>query len=49
MKVLHVIGPMLVGGAQTQLLGLVRAAHGSYWDATVVATSPGPMSDEFRA
>lgn len=49
MRVLHVIGPMSVGGAQTQLLGLVRAAHGRNWEATVCATSPGPMVDEFRA
>ena len=48
-RVLHVIGPMTVGGAQTQLLGLVRAAHRSRWDATVCATSPGPMIDEFKA
>lgn len=48
MKVLHVIGPMSIGGAQTQLYGLVRAAHGSQWDATVCATAPGAMSRAFR-
>ena len=48
-RVLHVIGPLTVGGAQTQLLGLVRAANGSFWDATVCSTSPGPMVDDFRA
>lgn len=48
MRVLHVIGPLRTGGAQTQLLGLVRAAHGRLWDATVVATSGGALSAEFR-
>ena len=43
------IGPMTVGGAQTQLLGLVRAAHGVLWEATICSTAPGPMIDEFRA
>lgn len=49
LKVLHVIGPMATGGAQTQLLGLLRVAHGSLWNATVCATSPGAMTAEFRA
>ena len=49
MRVLHVIGPLSVGGAQTQLLGLVREAHGTRWDATVVATSGGPLVPEFEA
>lgn len=49
MRVLHVIGPLRTGGAQTQLLGLVRAAHGKLWDATVVATSGGPLATEFAA
>lgn len=49
MRVVHVIGPLRTGGAQTQLLGLVRAAHGRFWDATVVATSGGALSSEFRA
>lgn len=48
MRVLHVIGPLRTGGAQTQLLGLVRAAHGELWDATVVATSGGALASEFR-
>lgn len=48
MKVLHVIGPMRTGGAQTQLLGLVRAAHGRYWDATICSTAPGAMAPAFR-
>lgn len=49
LNVLHVIGPMRTGGAQTQLLGLVRAAHGRYWNATVVGTDGGELSDAFRA
>ncbi|MCO8126622.1 glycosyltransferase [Acidimicrobiia bacterium EGI L10123] len=49
LRVLHVIGPMRTGGAQTQLLGLVRAAHGKFWDATVCGTSPGSMTSEFEA
>lgn len=49
MRVLHVIGPLKVGGAQTQLLGLVRAAHGRLWEATVCTTSPGPMTPDFRS
>jgi glycosyltransferase involved in cell wall biosynthesis len=49
MRVLHVIGPMTVGGAQTQLLGLLEAANGVHWDATLCATAPGPMIDDFRA
>jgi len=47
LRVLHVIGPLRTGGAQTQLLGLVRAAHGTLWDATVVATSGGTLASEF--
>lgn len=47
MRVLHVIGPLRTGGAQTQLLGLVQAAHGKLWDATVVATSGGTLAPEF--
>lgn len=49
LQVLHVIGPMTAGGAQTQLLGLVRAAHEKHWHATVVGTSGGPLSREFTA
>lgn len=49
MRVLHVIGPLRTGGAQTQLLGLVRAAHGRHWDATVLATSGGATATDFRA
>ena len=48
MKVLHVIGPTEYGGAQTQLLGLVRAAHGCEWDASLCSTSPGPLLPAFR-
>lgn len=48
MRVLHVIGPLSAGGAQTQLLGLVRSAHGRLWDATVVGTAPGALSHEFE-
>ena len=48
MKVLHVIGPTEYGGAQTQLLGLVRAAHGREWDASLCSTSPGPLLPAFR-
>lgn len=47
MRVLHVIGPLRTGGAQTQLLGLVRFAHGRLWDASVVATSGGALEPEF--
>lgn len=49
MRVLHVIGPLRTGGAQTQLLGLIRAAHDRLWNATVVATSGGALEDEFEA
>lgn len=49
MRVLHVIGPLSTGGAQTQLLGLVRAAHGTLWDATVVGTSGGALVPHFAA
>ena len=48
MRVLHVIGPTEYGGAQTQLLGLIRAAHGRSWDASVCSTSPGPLLPAFR-
>lgn len=47
LRVAHVIGPLRTGGAQTQLLGLVRAAHGTLWDATVVAISGGALANEF--
>lgn len=47
LRVVHVIGPLQTGGAQTQLLGLVRAAHGTLWDATVVATSGGALASNF--
>lgn len=47
MRVLHLIGPLEVGGAQTQLLGLLREGHGRYWEATLCGTSPGPMADDF--
>jgi glycosyltransferase involved in cell wall biosynthesis len=48
MRVLHVIGPTEYGGAQTQLLGLIRAAHGTRWDASLCSTSPGPLLPAFR-
>ncbi len=48
MRVLHVIGPTEHGGAQTQLLGLIRAGHGRSWDASVCSTSPGPLLPAFR-
>lgn len=48
LKVLHVIGPTELGGAQTQLLGLVRAAHGRYWDASVCSTAAGALLPAFK-
>lgn len=48
MRILHVIGSFITGGAQTQLLGLVKAAHGRYWEASVVALAGGDLEPEFR-
>lgn len=48
MRVLHVLGPLSTGGAQTQLHGLIRAANGRYWDASLCATSSGALSPMFR-
>lgn len=48
LRVLHLLGPMEFGGAQTQLLGLLRVAHETMWDATVCATEGGEMSDAFQ-
>lgn len=48
LRVLHVVGPLEVGGAQTQLLGTLRRAHGRRWDATVCATEGGVLADAYR-
>lgn len=48
MRVLHVIGPTEYGGAQTQLLGLIRAAHGRSWEASLCSIAPGPLLPDFR-
>lgn len=49
MRVLHVIGSFITGGAQTQLAGLVRAAHGRHWDASVVSLAGGDLEGEFES
>lgn len=49
MKVLHVIGPTEYGGAQTQLLGLLRAARHGVWEPTLCSIQPGPLLPEFEA
>lgn len=49
LRVLHVIGSFRMGGAQTQLLGLVRAAaEGRHWEPSVLAMSPGECENDFR-
>jgi len=48
LRVLHVIGPTEVGGAQTQLLGMLREARQGLWDAALCSTSEGPLLPAFR-
>lgn len=48
LRVLHVIGPTEVGGAQTQLLGMLREARRGLWGAALCSTSDGAMLPAFR-
>lgn len=48
LRVLHIVGPLEVGGAQTQLLGLIRAAAQGAWQPALCSLSPGPMLPAFR-
>lgn len=40
-RVLHVMGRMAPGGTEHQLVGMLEAAHGRYWDATLCVLSTG--------
>lgn len=40
-SVLHVMGRMAPGGTEHQLIGMIEAAHGRYWDATLCVLSTG--------
>lgn len=46
MRVLHVIARMPPAGTEHQLAGMLRAAHGRHWDATLCVLYPG---DELTA
>jgi len=48
LRVLHVIGPTEVCGAQTQLLGMLKEARQGLWDAALCSTSEGPLLPAFR-
>jgi glycosyltransferase involved in cell wall biosynthesis len=48
LRVLHVIGPTEVGGAQTQLLGILRVAEGGLWRPALCSTAAGPLLPAFR-
>lgn len=41
MRVLHVIARMPRAGTEHQLAGMLRAAHGRHWDATLCVLYPG--------
>lgn len=41
MRVLHVIARMPHAGTEHQLAGMLRAAHGRHWDATLCVLYPG--------
>lgn len=40
-RVLHVMGRMAPGGTEHQLAGMLEAAHGRYWEATLCVLSTG--------
>lgn len=47
MRVLHVMTRMSAGGTEVQLLGMLKAAHGKHWDATLCVLSDGwALSDQ---
>lgn len=47
MRVLHVIARMPPAGTEHQLAGMLTAAHGRHWDATLCVLHPGdPMTRE---
>lgn len=47
MRVLHVMTRMAVGGAERQLIGVLRAAHGRLWDAHLCVLYPdSPLTAE---
>jgi glycosyltransferase involved in cell wall biosynthesis len=49
MRVLHVIAHFDRGGSELQLAGLIRAAHGVHWDATLCVLNPGyPLAHELH-
>lgn len=46
-RVLHVMTRMATAGTERQLIGMLRAAHGRYWDAHLCVLYPGyPLADE---
>lgn len=50
LRVLHVLGRLEPHGTERQLVGLLRAAHGRHWDATLCVLRPGyPMVGEMTA
>jgi len=40
-RVVHVMGRMAPGGTEHQLVGMLKAAHGRYWEATLCVLSGG--------
>ena len=49
MRVTHVMGRMAPGGTEHQLIGMLEAAHGRHWDATLCVLSSGwEMTERVR-
>jgi len=49
LKVLHVIAHFDPGGSELQLAGVIRAAHGIHWDATLCVLNPGyPLANQLH-
>lgn len=50
LRVVHVMGRMAPGGTEHQLLGMIEAAHGRHWDATLCVLSSGwELTERVRA